>query len=162
KKYKNRPLPTPSGKIEFASPYLKKFGLPEIPEYTPPYHMRQKSKDYPFTLTTGARKSLFYHSRHQNIARFRTVHPNAEVEIQPDDAADLGIKENDVVRIVSEIGSLEIPAKIVSKSELRRGVIEIYHGWEEWRVNFVTHDNINDPISGFPLLKGIPVRIEPL
>jgi anaerobic selenocysteine-containing dehydrogenase len=90
------------------------------------------------------------------------VHPNAEVEIQPDDAADLGIKENDVVRIVSEIGSLEIPAKIVSKSELRRGVIEIYHGWEEWRVNFVTHDNINDPISGFPLLKGIPVRIEPL
>ena len=162
KKYKNRPLPTPSGKIEFASPYLKKFGLPEIPEYTPPYHMRQKSKDYPFTLTTGARKSLFYHSRHQNIARFRTVHPNAEVEIPPDDAADLGIKENDVVRIVSEIGSLEIPAKIVNKSELRRGVIEIYHGWEEWRVNFVTHDNINDPISGFPLLKGIPVRIEPL
>lgn len=160
KKYKARPLPTPSGKIEFASPYLKKFGLSEIPEYIPPYHMRHKSKDFPIILTTGARKSLFYHSRHQNIARFRTVHPTAEVEIHPDDATNLGIKDREVVRIVSEIGSLEIPAKIVSRSELRKGVIEIYHGWEEWRVNFVTHDNINDPISGFPLLKGIPVRIE--
>ncbi|MCP5054880.1 MAG: molybdopterin-dependent oxidoreductase, partial [bacterium] len=55
KKYKARPLPTPSGKIEFASPYLKKFGLSEIPEYIPPYHMRHKSKDFPFILTTGAR-----------------------------------------------------------------------------------------------------------
>ncbi len=160
KKYKARPLPTPSGKIEFASPYLKKFGLSEIPEYIPPYHLRHKSKDFPFTLTTGARKSLFYHSRHQNIARFRTVHPTAEVEIHPEDATELGIKAKEVVRIVSEIGSLEIPAKIVNRSELRKGVIEIYHGWEEWRVNFVTHDTINDPISGFPLLKGVPVRIE--
>jgi anaerobic selenocysteine-containing dehydrogenase len=159
-KYKSRPLPTPSGKIEFASPYLKKLGLSEIPEYIPPYHMRNNCKDYPFILSTGARKSLFYHSRHQNIARFRTTHPSAEMEINPEDAADLGIKDDEVVRVVSEIGSLEIPAKIVSRKELRPGVIEIYHGWEEWRVNLVTHDNINDPISGFPLLKGIPVRIE--
>jgi anaerobic selenocysteine-containing dehydrogenase len=160
KKYKTRPLPTPSGKIEFASPYLEKFGLSEIPEYIPPYHMRHKNKDYPFLLTTGARKSLFYHSRHQNIARFRTVHPTAEVEIHPDDAAALGISDKETVRIVSEKGSLEIPARIVNRTELRRGVIEIYHGWEEWRVNFVTFDDINDPISGFPLLKGVPVRIE--
>jgi len=159
-KYKTRPLPTPSGKIEFASAYLKKYGLSEIPEYIPPYHVRHNGPDFPFILTTGARKSLFYHSRHQNIARFRTVHPTAEAEIHPEDAADLGIKDKELVRIVSEIGSLEIPARVVGKAELRKGVIEIYHGWEEWRVNFVTHDSINDPICGFPLLKGVPVRIE--
>jgi anaerobic selenocysteine-containing dehydrogenase len=160
KKYKNRPLPTPSGKIEFASSYLKNFGLSEIPEYSAPYHMQKNKKEYPFILSTGARKSLFYHSRHQNIPRFRTTHPSAEMEINLDDAAALGIQDNELVRVVSEVGSLEIPAKIVEKSELRPGVIEIYHGWEEWRVNFVTHDAVNDPISGFPLLKGIPVRIE--
>ena len=160
KKYKRRPLPTLSGKIEFASPYLKNLGLSEIPEYIPPYHIRRKNDDYPFVLTTGARKSLFYHSRHQNIARFRTVHPTAELEIHPQDADDLGIEDNEVVRVVSEVGELEIPVKIVSKSELRRGVIEIYHGWEEWRVNFVTYDDMNDPISGFPVLKGVPVRVE--
>jgi hypothetical protein len=36
----------------------------------------------------------------------------------------------------------------------------MYHGWEEWRINFTTFDHVNDPISGFPLLKGVPVRLE--
>lgn len=160
KKYRTRRLPTPSGKVEFASSYLKQMGLAEIPKYVPPYHMRNKNEQYPFILTTGARKSLFYHSRHQNIERFRTVHPAAEMEIHPADAALLGIEDNEVVRIVSKTGSVEIPAKILNAAELRQGVVEVYHGWEEWRINFVTFDDINDPISGFPLLKGVPVRIE--
>ena len=117
--------------MEFASSYLKKLGLSEIPEYVPPYHLRHKNKDYPLLLTTGARKTLFYHSRHQNIERFRRVHPKAEVEIHPDDAAELGIADREQVRIVSETGSLVIEARIVHRAELRRGVIEVYHGWEE-------------------------------
>lgn len=160
KKYEDQPFPTPSGKIEFASSYLKKMGLSEIPEYRPPYHLREQSDEYPFLLTTGARKTLFYHSRHQNIERFRRVHPRAEVEIHPGDAAALGIHDGERVRVVSKVGSLEIEAKIVHRAELRQGVIEIYHGWEEWRVNFLTFDDVNDPISGFPLLKAVPVRIE--
>ncbi|MFZ3044979.1 MAG: molybdopterin-dependent oxidoreductase [Desulfatirhabdiaceae bacterium] len=159
-KYRFQPLPTPSGKVEFASSYLKNLGLTEIPEYVPPYHQRHKNRDYPLLLTTGARMTLFYHSRHQNIDRFRKVHPNAFVEIHPDDATDLGIMDREQVRIVSETGSLVIEARIVHRAELRLGVIEVYHGWEDWRINFVTFDHINDPISGFPLLKAVPVRIE--
>ena len=109
---------------------------------------------------TGARKTLFYHSRHQNIAYFRRVHPRAEVEIHPEDAALLGIGDRDPVRIVSRIGSLVVDAKVVHRSELLRGVVEMYHGWEDWRINFTTFDTVNDPISGFPLLKGVPVRLE--
>jgi len=153
-------LPTATGKLEFASPYLRELGLLEIPEYEPPYYIREHKKDYPLVMTTGARKSLFYHSRHQNIPRFRTVHPDAEVEIHPEDAAELGIADGDTVRVVSEVGSLEIRARIVHPAELREGVVEIYHGWEQWRVNFLTYDDINDPISGFPNLKSVPVRIE--
>ncbi len=161
-KYRQRPLPTPSGKIEFASAYLADKGLSELPEYTPPYHRRRAGGEYPFVLTTGARMSLFYHSRHQNIPRFRTVHPAAVVEMHPDDAAELGVRNGQRVRIVSRAGSLEIAVCIVHPSELRRGVVEVYHGWEKWRVNRVTCDDVNDPISGFPLLKGVPVRIEPI
>ncbi len=160
KKHLSRPLPTSSGKIELASPYLKKLGFAEIPEYVPPYHLRNKSREYPFLLTTGARKTLFYHSRHQNMKHFRKLHPGAEVEIHPDDATELGIRHREKVRIVSRAGELVIEAKIVHKAELRRGVIEVYHGWEDWRINFTTFDQINDPVSGFPLLKGVPVRIE--
>jgi anaerobic selenocysteine-containing dehydrogenase len=159
-KYRFQPLPTSSGKVEFASSYLKELGLAEIPEYVPPYHQSHKNRDYPLLLTTGARMTLFYHSRHQNIDCFRKVHPVAHVEIHPDDAAELGIANADPVRIVSETGSLVIEAMIVNRSELRRGVVEVYHGWEDWRINFLTFDHINDPISGFPLLKAVPVRIE--
>ena len=160
RKHLTRRLPTPTGKLEFASSILKSLGLPEIPEYVPPHYVREPNNSYPFVLTTGARKSLFYHSRHQNIPRFRNVHPEAFVEINPQDAADLGIHDHDLVRITSEVGSLDIRAKVRHPSELRQGVIEIYHGWEDWRVNFLTHDDVNDPISGFPALKEASVKIE--
>jgi len=160
KKHLSRPLPTPSGKIEFVSAYLQEKGHAGIPEYVRPYHLRHPSKNYPLLLTTGARKTLLYHSRHQNLKHFRRVHPLAEVEIHPEDASDLGIENGDQVRIVSKIGALLVPAKIVQAGELRKGVVEMYHGWEEWRINFTTMDMVNDPISGFPLLKAVPVRIE--
>ena len=153
-------LPTPSGKLEFASPYLKRLGLSEVPEYHQPSYLTEPDDNYPFVMTTGARKSLIYHSRHQNIQRFRDVHPDAEMEINPADAADLGIADGDTVRGVSRVGELVIRAAVKHAAELRPGVVEIYHGWEDWRVNFLTPDDINDPISGFPLLKAVPVRIE--
>jgi anaerobic selenocysteine-containing dehydrogenase len=153
-------LPTPSGKLEFASPYLKRLGLSEVPEYHQPSYLQKPDDNYPFVMTTGARKSLIYHSRHQNIQRFRDVHPDAEMEINPADAAALGIADGDTVRVVSRVGELVIRAAVKHAAELRQGVVEIYHGWEDWRVNFLTPDDINDPISGFPLLKAVPVRIE--
>jgi anaerobic selenocysteine-containing dehydrogenase len=153
-------LPTPSGKLEFASPYLQELGLDEIPVYRAPSYRTRADDNYPLVMTTGARKSLFYHSRHQNIARFRDVHPDAEVEIHPADAADLGIVEGEQVRVVSDLGELVLRAAVKHAAELSRGVVEIYHGWEDWRVNFLIHDDVNDPISGFPLLKAVPVRIE--
>ena len=159
-KHLSRPLPTPSGKLEFTSAYLEKHGYAAVPEYVRPYHLRHNSDAYPLLLTTGARKTLYYHSRHQNLEKFRRLHPAAELEMHPEDAAELGVKNGDPVRIVSAKGELTVAARIVHQAELSRGVVEMYHGWEEWRINFTTFDQVNDPISGFPLLKGVPVRIE--
>ncbi|CAB1056827.1 hypothetical protein D1BOALGB6SA_1566 [Olavius sp. associated proteobacterium Delta 1] len=159
-KFLSGQLPTPSGKLEFASPYLQRLGLSEVPEYHPPAYRQEPDANYPFVMTTGARKSLLYHSRHQNIQRFRDVHPDAEMEINPADAADLGIADGDKVRVVSRVGELVIRAAVKHAAELRQGVVEIYHGWEDWPVNVLTPDDINDPISGFPLLKAVPVGIE--
>jgi anaerobic selenocysteine-containing dehydrogenase len=159
-KYRGRPLPTASGKVEFTSSYLKKFGLEELPEYVPPLHLRHPREEYPNVLTTGARMPVFCHSRYRNIPRLRKVSPTAEVEIHPEDAARVGIEDKERVRVVSEIGSVEVQAKIVSGSEIVQGVLQITHGWEDGNVNLVTHDLINDPISGFPLLKAVSVRLE--
>ena len=158
KKHETEPFPTPSGKVEFASSYLRSLGLSEIPEYNGPGP--EADQEFPFILTTGGRKTLFYLSRHQNFSKFRLVHKKAEMEIHPDDAASLGIRDRDEVRIISRLGELTIEARVVHRAELRQGVVEVYHGWEEWPINRLIPDDVNDPISGFPLLKRTPVRIE--
>jgi len=160
KKYETNPFPTRSGKVEFTSQYLKELNLPEIPGYIPPRYLRHPNKDFPFVLNTGARNPLYYHSRYHNIPKFRKAFPVAEMEMNPEDAARLGIENTEPVRVVSEIGALEVRVKIVNDAQILPGFVEIPHGWQDSNVNLVTYDNINDPISGFPLLKAIPVRIE--
>ena len=103
---------------------------------------------------------VFCHSRYRNIPRLRKVSPTAEVEIHPKDAARLKIKDKERVRVISEIGSVEVQAKVVGDTEILPGVLQITHGWDDGNVNLVTYDLINDPISGFPLLKAVPVRVE--
>ena len=160
KKYIDQRFPTRSGKVEFTSQYLKELNLPEIPKYIPPRYLRHPSSDFPFVLNTGARNPLYYHSRYHNIPKFRKAFPVAEMEMNPEDAARLGIENTEQVRVVSEIGAVQVRAKIVNNAQILPGFVEIPHGWQDSNVNLVTYDNINDPISGFPLLKAIPVRIE--
>jgi len=160
KKYETKPFPTPSGKIEFTSPYLKSYGLPEIPEYIPPRYLSDGKEEYPFVLTTGARKSLYCHTRYYNIPKFQKADPGAEVEIHPLDADRLGIEDKERLRVISEIGAVEVHAKIVDPAYIMPGILEIVHGRQDGNVNLVTYDYLNDPISGFPVLKGFPVRIE--
>ena len=161
-KFKSQPFPTHSGKVEFTSQYLKDRNLPEISEYVPPRYLRHPSDDYPLVLNTGARNPLYYHSRYHNIEKFRKTSQTAEVEMNPEDARQLGVENGERVRVTSEIGFVEVDVKIVDAEQILPGFVEIPHGWQNGNVNLVTYDNINDPISGFPLLKAIPVRIEKL
>ena len=160
KKYESQRFPTRSGKIEFESEYLKERGLSELPEYIAPRYLRHPSGEFPMVLNTGARNPLYYHSRYHNIPKFHRAFPVAKMEINQVDAERLGIDNMEQVRVVSEIGTMRVHATIADEGQILPGFVEIPHGWRIGNVNLVTHDNINDPISGFPLLKAIPVRIE--
>jgi anaerobic selenocysteine-containing dehydrogenase len=151
---------TPSGKVEFASEYLGDLGYDELPVYRRPAYREQPDATYPFVLITGARKLLFLHSRFRNIPRFLTVIPGPEVEMHPDDAAVLGVSDGDPVRVTSRIGSVEIPVKVMAPNEILPGSLQITHGWKDANVNLITHDDRFDPISGFPLMKSLEVRVE--
>ena len=158
-KYQTKPFPTPTGKFEFSSQYLGELGLSELPQYCTPAE-NNLNKEFPFILITGARKYLYLHSRYRNIKRFRKAIPNAEVEINPIDAKRLGIKDKECVRIISKTGSILIDAKVMDKNAILSGVLQITHGWDEANVNILTDDYEIDPISGFPNMKNVPVRIE--
>jgi len=151
---------TPSGKVEFVSEYLGNLGLDELPLYRRPAYLQAPDPAYPFVLITGARKLLYLHSRFRNIPRFLTAIPGPEVEMHPDDAAVLGVVDGDAVKVTSRIGSLDIPVKVVAANEIPPGTLQITHGWKEANVNLITHDDRFDPISGFPLMKSVEVRVE--
>jgi anaerobic selenocysteine-containing dehydrogenase len=159
-RWRSEPLATPSGKVEFRSRYLEELGYPALPEYRPPAYLDTPDPEYPYVLITGARKLIYYHSRFRNIKRFRTAIPAPEAEIHPRDAEILGLADGDPVRITSRIGSLEVPVKIMSKSEILPGTLQLTHGWKEANANLLTHDDRFDPISGFPLMKAVEVRVE--
>jgi anaerobic selenocysteine-containing dehydrogenase len=159
-RWKSETLGTPSGKVEFRSQYLEDLGYPALPEYRPPAYMDCPDPEYPFVLITGARKLIYYHSRFHNIKRFRTAIPGPEAELHPRDASTLGVADGEEVRITSRIGSLEVPVKIMSKSEILPGTLQLTHGWREANANLLTHDDRFDPISGFPLMKAVEVRME--
>ncbi len=161
RKQDSEPLATPSGKLEFTSGYLRNLGYSALPRYQPPYGLRSRSERFPLLLITGARKQGYLHSRYRNIARLRKLHPEAEVEIHPQDAARQGILDGQAVRIASEKGQLLAKARIVGQRDIRPGLVQVTHGWEkEANVNWLTLDAVTDPISGFPQLTSIPVRID--
>ena len=161
-KWREKPLRTPSGKVEFTSQYLKDLGYPELAEYKPPSYLSSPDPEYPFVLVTGARKLLFYHSRFQNIERFARAGRNPEMEMHPADAARLALSDGDRVRVSSRVGTIELPVTVTAPNEIPPRTVQITHGYRQANVNLLTPDDVFDPISGFPLMKALPVKVERL
>ncbi len=151
---------TSSGKIEFTSNYLKEMGYEELPEYKSPTYLKDQNKEYPYVLITGARKLMLVNSRYQNIKKALSKNSVPEMEIHVSDARQLRLKNGELVKVISKVGELKMPIKIMEENEILKGVIQITHGWKNVNVNLLTPDDINDPIDGFPLMKAVQVKIK--
>jgi len=160
RKFETKSFPTPTGKFEFTSELLKQMGYNPLPIYIPPDYLTSPSPDFPFRMISGTRKSIYYHSRYREIEKFKKAIPSARAEIHVDDAASLGISDGEMVRIVSKIGEVDIEAQVIEDGSILKGFIEVPHGWNIPNVNRLTDDQDVDPISGFPNMKIVPVRIE--
>ncbi|WP_088186877.1 molybdopterin-dependent oxidoreductase [Desulfosporosinus sp. FKA] len=158
-KYRTLGFQTPSGKVEFVSSYLRKYGYDELPIYRQPLYMEEKNQEYPYVLITGSRRRGTCNSRYHNLPKLKVLTPGPEVEMNTSDAETLGLRSGDIVQISSFVGSIELPVRVLGFSEVLEGTVQITHGWQEGNVNIITADLINDPIDGFPLLKSLPVKI---
>ncbi|MDR1922198.1 MAG: molybdopterin-dependent oxidoreductase [Candidatus Adiutrix sp.] len=148
---------TPSGKIEFKSMILERYGekpgLESLPAYHPPRLSREARPDlaaeYPFILNTGSRLPMFLHSRLNHLSWLRSLRPgHPAVDISPIDAERLGVKAGDALLLSTPAGSVKVKANPTRMA--LEGVAHLYHGWPQANANSLLAGDYLDPISGFP------------
>lgn len=159
KKYEKNGFRTPSGKMEFTSSLLEKHseapGIDALPIYREPGLSAEATpdvaKDYPLVLGTGTRLPMFIHSRTFRLPWTRSLRPDAAVDINPSDAARLGIAQGDRVELSTPQGSIEVKANVTELA--RPGAAHMFHDYPEADVNTLLAGDYVDPISGFPGFK---------
>jgi nitrate reductase NapA len=116
--------------------------------------------EYPVYLTTG-RVLEQWHSGTMTMEapKLAKAVPAAYVEINPDDAKKWGVKERDMVKIISRRGTLTLPAKIRGRATPRPGVIFVPWFDADKLINLVTIDAF-DPGSKQPEFKICAVKVE--
>lgn len=122
---------TPTGKIELYSTFFEQWGEDPLPYYEEPpyspYSTPELAKEYPLILTSGARSWAFFHSEQRQIRTLREVHPDPIVEIHPETAEKLGIKDGDWVYIENMFGKCKQKAKLTTG--IHPNVVHAQHAW---------------------------------
>jgi anaerobic selenocysteine-containing dehydrogenase len=167
KKYLMLGFKTPSGKMEFKSKVLEEYegraGFEALPVYRPPKHSRESApemaKEYPFTLNTGSRLPMYLHTRTFRLTWTNSLRPNhPSADISPIDAARMGIKQDDAIRISTPKDAIVVKANLTQM--IQPGVIHMYHGHPEANVNLLFEGDYLDPLSGFPGFKSALCKVE--
>jgi predicted molibdopterin-dependent oxidoreductase YjgC len=115
--------------------------------------------EYPFRLTTGRRLDSFT-TGVQTGQYTSPLRRRETLDVSPEDAVLLALAEDEIVRVSSRRGSLEVPVHI--GTELRPGLVFMtFHFPEQVETNNLTID-ATDPKSGTAEFKATAVRIEKL
>ena len=137
---------------------------PEGPVANPEY-----VTEYPFIMTTGRRIPVYFHSEHRQLPWCREQWPAPRVEINPADAAELGIEQGDWVWIESPRHKIRQVADLYYG--IRPGTINCEHQW--WmpefhgatkgldlvNVNTLVNKDLRDPICGSSYARAFNVNI---
>jgi len=175
RKYEEVGFQTESWKVEFYSNLLKKYGYDPLPHYVEPPDSVNTApelvKDFPLIIISGGRTIVFLHSAHRNIPYLRELNPDPLIEIHPDTASSLGIKDGDWVSIETPFSRKNKTPPVKQRARLTRGIHpRVVHAqshwwypesepsekqWFEHNINNITTDQPPyDKISGSPLIRG--------
>ena len=109
-------------------------------------------EEYPFTLTTG--RMLFHWHTGSMTRRSETLDnevPTGFVEINTEDAAELGIKNKEMVNVKTRRGEVAIKAKVTP--DIMKGIIFIPFHFVECAANTLTQSFALDPAAKMPEFK---------
>jgi formate dehydrogenase major subunit len=116
------------------------------------------NEDFPFWLTTG-RMGFHFHTRTMTgvSPSLEMEAPEGYMEINPFDAAQLGIEEGEMVRVVSRRGEIKTKAKLTFV--MGEKVVFVPFHFAERAANVLTSAAF-DPIAKIPEYKVCAVRVE--
>ena len=161
---------TPTAKCEIWSTRLEKYGYSPLPYYEEKYPSPDVLKAYPLILTDG-RTLEIYHGLGLNLPTRRKRVPDAVIEVHPETADGLGIKEGEWVWIETHQNRNRFRRKVVFTPQLHPKVIwgnSHFHQPAEREMVKRLEPNINlshtldgplDPIDGASQIRGVPCRI---
>ncbi len=166
RKYLEKGFRTPSGKVEAFSRQLEEMGYPPMPEFVEP----EASADYPYVLTC-AKSPYYHHSGYRQLSSLRRLSPDPRMEINPETAATLGLKEGDWAYVENKKG--RVRQRVRFNADLDPRVVFAEHGWWfpekgaaelygclESNVNVLTDSHSRaEPAVGSTYLRGIPCRL---
>ncbi len=122
--------------------------LPETPD-----------DEYPFILSTG--RVIFQYHNSNMTGKSETLQNEASrsfVEINPQDADRLGIKNHARIKIKNRHGEIETVARITS--DIAQGVLFLPIHFLDCAPNLLTNSKVLDPSTKMPELKALTARIE--
>ncbi len=126
--------PTPTMKQEFWSTIIETYHPDdhwEICNFDEPIHSPVRDpegyKEYPLTAITGRRIPVYFHSEHRQLPWCRELWPAPRMEINPDDAAELGIEQGDWVWIENKYGKIRQIADLYYGID--KGTVNLEHQW---------------------------------
>ncbi len=129
-------------------------GLMQGIEYQPPAELTDS--EYPILLTTG-RKLNHFNIMTRHSASLWMLDPMERAEINPLDAASIGIGPNDRIRITSRRGSIISAVRITDK--VNPGVVFMTFHYRESPVNELTNAAF-DPVTKTAEYKVCAVKLE--
>jgi anaerobic selenocysteine-containing dehydrogenase len=155
-KYENEGFQTRSGKIEFYCEVLKENGYPPLPSFSADAENQisfyDQKDQFPLIGISGARPSAFVHSQFRHVPQLLNSEPEPLVDIHPQDAWRLTLKNGENVRIETPNGRITMKAKI--SKIVHPGSIRMAWGWGDHRhdcnLNELSDDKVRDPITGTP------------
>ncbi len=145
----------PGTKFLHKDKFTRGKGLFHVIEYIPP--AEPPDAEYPFTLTTGRIRAHFHTgTMTRRTAILDREAPSPVLDINPEDAKALRVRNGDEIIIESRRGSLKLAVNITS--DVPKGVVFSTFHFKEKNINELTLCAV-DPIAGIPEYKSCAVSI---
>ncbi len=173
---------TQSGKFELYSNLLEQLGYDPLPYYEEPPESPvatpEIAAEYPLILINGGRFLPQFQSEHRQFGMgLREQHPDPLLQIHPETAARLGIREGDWARIETPRGAIVMKAHCTGGIDPRvvhaehnwwfpeqPGAEPCLHGLWQSNVNVLTTDEPDacDQVTGSWPGRGLMCRVSPV